>query len=213
MANLNDVGHEYQLSHLEESDLAKTPMAQFDIWMKEALAANIPDATAFVLSTVDQDSQVSSRVVLLKYYDDNGLVFFTNYNSPKAKAIEAHPGASALFWWPQFERQVRVQGTAHKIAAKYSDEYFAKRDKNSNIAAVLSRQSEELEDKQAFIEQYKASQIQHEHSDNIPRPEYWGGLCLSIETMEFWQGGSHRIHDRLKYSKQGDGWKINRLYP
>lgn len=213
MTNLNDLGMDFQLSHLEQSDLEQSPVAQFDKWMQEAIQSDVADANAMVLSTVDDESLVSSRVVLLKFYDDNGLVFFTNYNSPKAKAIATHPQAAGLFWWPQFERQVRVQGHVSKISEKYSDEYFQVRSKDSNIAATISKQSEVLTNKQAFYDAYEQLKQEVESQENIQRPNYWGGFCLSIDSIEFWQGGNHRMHDRFKYVKSDSGWQINRLYP
>lgn len=213
MTNLNDLGEDYQLSHLEEGDINPNPVKQFEIWINEAISANVKDPNAMALATADAQGVVSNRMMLLKYFDDNGFVFFSNYESPKSQALSSHPQAALLFWWPKLERQVRIQGTVAKLDKKHSDLYFEKREKESNIASTLSKQSQILHDKQVFIDHFQQEKENLKNQNQIPRPDHWGGFILTPSNIEFWQGGPHRIHDRIAFEKDGASWQMNRLYP
>ena len=212
MANLNDIRRDFGLSHLEESDLARDPIQQFELWIQEAIQSNVKDPNGMALATADAKGRVSVRMMLLKYFDQNGFVFFTNYESLKGRMVAENPHASLLFWWPDFERQVRVEGLIEKLDQKHSDEYFNERLFESNIAALLSKQSRVLSDKQAFIDEVEQARKEF-HSKPILRPDYWGGYILKPHYFEFWQGGTQRLHDRLVYQMKNDRWSITRLYP
>lgn len=213
MTNLNDLGKEYALSHLEETDLASNPVEQFRKWITEAIQAKVKEPNAMALATVDADGQPHCRMMLLKYFDDRGFVFFSNYQSTKGHDLEHAPKAAMVFWWPHFERQVRIEGSISRLDDKHSDEYFAQRDPESNIAASLSKQSQVMTDKQDFVDKFEEMRSNIDKSPSLSRPPHWGGYVLSPERVEFWQGGPHRLHDRLSYEKNGDEWSISRLYP
>ncbi|HET9843963.1 MAG TPA: pyridoxamine 5'-phosphate oxidase [Gammaproteobacteria bacterium] len=212
MTNLNDLGRQYELSHLEEHDLKPQPLEQFQLWIQDAIEGKVKDPNAMVLSTVNAQGLVSSRLMLLKYFDKNGLVFFTNYHSPKAQALQEHPQATLLFWWSEFERQVRIDGLVEKLDSEHSDAYFQKRERESNIAAMLSKQSTPLNDKKSFIDLFEKERNKSS-DDALIRPPFWGGYLLKPVYYEFWQGGPHRLHDRLVYRKIKEDWEITRLYP
>ncbi len=213
MTDLNNMGSQYTLSHLEETDLNSNPIEQFDEWMKEAIKSQAPEPTGMTLATSDKHGVVRTRTVLLKFYDDNGFVFFSNYESAKGQAIADNPNVSLNFWWPSFERQVIIQGQARKLDAKHSDEYFAKRPKESNIAAIVSKQSHPLGHKQSLIDDYDKMIDESKTLSQVKRPPNWGGYVVTPVEIEFWQGGAHRLHDRLRFYKTVSGWDINRLYP
>lgn len=217
MVDLTQLEKEYTLSHLEKSDIAANPFEQFNIWLEEAITADVIEANAMSLATVDKMGYVSVRMVLCKSIDENGLVFFTNYNSPKSQALLAHPQAAVQFWWPTLERQVRIEGITEKLNSIDSDAYFSQRDHESQLVSVISKQSQIMANKQDFINEYEA--LKNKQSPNLPpltRPDYWGGFVLKPTKFEFWQGGLHRLSDRLCYQKldlQKDVWEIVRLYP
>lgn len=218
MIDLRQVTKQYTLSHLEESDLHPNPFKQLETWLEEAIAANIIEANAMSLATVDKKGHVSVRMVQCKYIDEEGLVFCTSYKSPKGQSLIDHPQAAIQFWWPLLERQVRIEGITEKIEAMESDKYFASRDEASQITSILSKQSEIMPDKQLFIDDYERLKNQQEASNALPlaRPAHWGGFILKPTVFEFWQGGLHRLSDRLCYQpafNTASGWKIVRLYP
>ena len=198
---------------LDERSVDPDPIKQFNLWFKSAVAAGLPLPEAMSLATVKNDGQPSSRMVLLKRVDKVGFVFFTNYRSAKAEELEANPHAALTFFWPQLEKQVRVQGIVTKTSAAESREYFETRPRESQIGAWASPQSqvisgrEELEKRQAELEKSYSGQA-------IPWPEHWGGYRLEPDTIEFWKGRIGRLHDRLLYERQSDGtWTIKRLAP
>jgi len=218
MIDLKQMTKQYTLAHLEESDLAPNPFTQLTVWLEEAIAANILEANAMSLATVNKQGHVSVRMVQCKYIDEAGLVFCTSYNSPKGQALLEHPQAAIQFWWPALERQVRIEGVTEKIEPMESDKYFASRDEASQITSILSKQSEVMPDKQAFLDEYERLKNQQEASNGLPlaRPAHWGGFVLKPRSFEFWQGGLHRLSDRLCYEpafNTTSGWKIVRLYP
>lgn len=205
MTNTSDI--------LDENLVNPNPIKQFEEWFQAAIDAKLPLPEAMSLATVSREGKPSARMVLLKHVDQSGFVFFTNYRSSKAKELETNANAALVFFWPQLERQVRVEGTVTKTSAEESQEYFASRPRGSQIGAWASPQSQviatraELEQRQAELEElYRGREVEW--------PEHWGGFCLRPDRIEFWKGRSDRLHDRLLYERQPDeSWSIKRLAP
>lgn len=200
----------YLLNELVEENVSENPFKQFEKWFNEALEAQILEPNAMHLATIS-NGKPHGRIVLLKGFDENGFVFYTNYESNKGKQIAEVPFASLTFFWGDLERQVRIEGEIVKTSAEESDEYFQVRPRGSQIGAWVSRQSSviskaELENRQQELEKYYADKT-------IPRPPYWGGYRLIPEKVEFWQGRPSRLHDRILFTKNGNTWKIERLSP
>lgn len=209
---LADIRIDYTLKSLDEKDVNASPIDQFKIWVNEAHESKVNEWNAMNLSTVRSDGRPNSRIVLLKDVD-NGLVFFTNYNSAKGQELENNPFASITFFWPVLERQVRFLGKVFKISPEESDNYFYSRPFASQIGALASPQSEVIPDR-AFLEKKEAELLKKINEETIKRPEHWGGYRLMPDEVEFWQGRSSRLHDRIHYLKSGDdSWKIERLAP
>lgn len=200
----------------ELTSVADNPWLQFANWLHEAEQA-LPDCffNAMTLATVSADHKPSARMVLLKEYSEDGLVFYTNYQSHKGEDIAANPQVALLFWWEALDRQIRIEGTAEKISVEKSTEYFHSRSKHSQIAACISNQSQPIVDKQVLLDTYQAMCRQYDPSSAvIPKPAHWGGYLVKPESFEFWQGGEHRLHDRFLYQRQTMGeWQITRLSP
>ena len=211
MKNLEDLRTNYDLDRLEFKNLNKNPMIQFKIWFEELNKKN--DFNAFILSTFSKLNGVHSRVVLLKDFDKNGFVFYTNYNSLKAKQIDENNDVSMCFFWSDFQRQVRVNGNAFKTSSDISDLYFSKRPRESQLGAWASHQSQVIFDKKALRNKYNFYYEKFKKLSKIPRPEFWGGFLVKPTIIEFWQGGLDRMHDRFVYKKNGDFWNIDRLSP
>mgnify|MGYP001806293388 FL=1 len=209
---LADIRIDYTLKSLDEKDVNVSPIDQFKIWVEEAHQSKVHEWNAMNLSTVRADGRPNSRIVLLKDVD-TGLVFFTNYNSAKGKELENNPFAAITFFWPVLERQVRFMGKVSKITSEESDEYFFSRPFASQIGAWASPQSEVIPDR-TFLEEKEAKLLSEINEKTIVRPEHWGGYRLVPEEVEFWQGRSSRLHDRIHYQKEGEAsWKIERLAP
>lgn len=211
--DLDQIRREYLLGGLDENDLHQDPIQQFERWLDQAVASQIPDPTAMVLATVSADGQPDQRIVLLKHLDARGFVFYTNYNSKKARDITANAKVSLHFPWHVMERQVRVSGTAVKVSSAESLKYFVSRPFGSQIAAWSSPQSSPISTR-AVLEQQFAS-IKAKYADGrVPLPDFWGGLRVIPERMELWQGGANRLHDRFEYRllESGD-WQVSRLAP
>jgi pyridoxamine 5'-phosphate oxidase len=204
---------EYTAAGLTHDMLDACPLRQFEHWSKQAAAAGLDDPTAMVLSTLDEQGAPWQRIVLLKGLSQRGFFFYTNYSSDKAQAIAREPRVSLHFPWNTLERQVIVAGTAEKIGAAESADYFATRPRESQIAAWASRQSKRI-DNRAVLEQ-QAQRVREEFGDGeIPMPEFWGGFVVLPHRVEFWQGGAHRLHDRFVYNRGGQGeWTIEQLQP
>ncbi|PLY12095.1 MAG: pyridoxamine 5'-phosphate oxidase [Sedimenticola sp.] len=198
---------------LTRNDLNQDPFEQFSLWLNQAMDADLPDATAMSLATSTSSGAPSLRTVLLKYYDQDGFVFYTNYGSRKAREIGSNPQVALLFFWREFERQIIVQGTAEKISTSDSLKYFLKRPRDSQIGAWVSQQSNVITSRK-LLEQ-KFEEIKHKFANHeIPLPSFWGGYRVSPHSIEFWQGRENRLHDRFCYLKSDEnGWKIDRLAP
>ncbi len=209
---INQLRHDFSKMSLDESMVDADPIKQFNAWFHAAVDGKVNEPNAMVLSTVDEENRPSSRVLLMRNYDDAGFVFYTNYNSRKAKNIEQNNNASLLFFWPELERQVRIEGKLVKQTAADSDRYFNSRPRESQLGAWTSPQSEILADRKA-LETELAIIVKKFEGKEIPRPEWWGGYLLKPDTIEFWQGRPSRLHDRICYMKEEGGWKIVRLAP
>ena len=203
---------DYTIGELLESSASPEPWELFSSWFEIARNAKILEPTAMILSTVTQDGQPTSRVVLLKDFDQSGLVFFTNYLSQKGEQLAHNPRASILFWWESLQRQIRIEGEVVKIGEEESDTYFQSRPYGSRLGAWVSEQSQPIVDRTVL----EKRQIEFEKKfaeGNVPRPDNWGGYRLRPNKFEFWQGRSNRLHDRLLYQMQQDTWTRARLAP
>ena len=211
MTNIADLRKDYKLASLNEADVASSPLAQFDKWFKEALNAELPEPTAMTLATCDAQSRPSARMVLIKDFDERGFVFFTNYESHKGQDLTANNRAALLFFWPELERQIRIQGRVEKVSAADSEEYYRSRPLASRISAWASPQSQVLPSRTAL--EARVAAFEAEHGENPPRPAHWGGYRVVPQVMEFWQGRRDRLHDRIQYRLNNAVWKIERLAP
>lgn len=208
---LKDLRREYQNAKLDLS-LNKNPIAQCQQWIEEAIKAQMPDATAMVLSTANKKAQPSARVVLLKGIENNQLIFFSHYESHKGHDITENPQVAINFFWPLLERQIIIQGTASPISAENSDAYFKQRPRASQIATYASHQSQAIDSREFLLK--KQDEIAAQFKDKpIPRPSNWGGYAISPHYIEFWQGRESRLHDRIAYFKDHDSWTTKRLSP
>lgn len=212
-SSIADIRKDYALSSLSEEDVAAEPLSQFSRWWKEAEASAIDEVNAMTLSTIGTEGWPEARTVLLKGFDENGFVFFTNYNSAKSQQLDKSPHCSLLFFWKELERQVRINGIAEKISAAESIEYFNSRPEGSKIGAWASPQSMVVAGKAWLKETFDYYKERFSHGE-IPKPPHWGGYRIKALRVEFWQGRPSRMHDRICYSKQENGsWKIERLAP
>ncbi len=210
--DLADFRREYSERGLHRVDLDTNPVKQFEIWFKQAIELEVHEPNAMTLATVDAGGMPYQRTVLLKYFDGEGFVFFTNYSSRKAKQIGINPKVSLLFPWLTLERQVIIQGRAEKISTAESLKYFASRPRESQLGAWVSNQSEVVSSRKLLMQ--KLAEIKEKFREGeIPLPSFWGGYRVVPENIEFWQGGPARLHDRFLYSRDGDEWVIERLSP
>lgn len=203
---------EYAKHDLDEKNIAKDPIVQFEKWFKSAVDERLTDANAMTLSTVGENGRPSSRIVLLKDFNTDGFVFFTNYESLKGKEIAVNPFVSLNFYWSAFERQVRIDGKAERISQKDSEEYFHSRPFDSQIGALASHQSEEIPDRE-YLERIFNELKEKYRNSVVPKPESWGGYRVLPDRFEFWQGRTSRLHDRIVYIREGAKWKIKRIAP
>jgi pyridoxamine 5'-phosphate oxidase len=210
--NIADIRREYSLRSLTENDIAPDAIEQFTRWWDDAVKSEIFEVNAMTLATSTKNGTPSARIVLLKGYDERGFIFFTNYESQKGKDLAENPNAALVFFWKEIERQIRIEGVVEKTTAQESDEYFSSRPAGSRIGAWASPQSSIIENRQ--ILELNTERYAEEFKNSIPRPPHWGGYRVMPLRLEFWQGRSNRLHDRIQYTKTADGsWKAERLAP
>lgn len=202
----------YKLQSLLESDVDLNPFKQFEKWWQQAIESKIEEPNAMILATSTADGKPSSRTVLLKDFTNEGFVFFSNYGSRKAFQIEQNPYVALLFFWKEMERQVRIEGCIQKVSVEESDLYFASRPRESKIGAWSSPQSTVIENRE-YLQQNVAKYNEQFDTENIPRPDFWGGYIVIPTMIEYWQGRPGRLHDRLQYTSTENEWIIKRLAP
>lgn len=210
--DLADLRREYSHAELTEESVAADPFVQFSNWFEEYMNSGPVEPSAFTLSTVAANGSPSSRVVLLKGFDPNGFVFFTNYASKKSRDLIENPQVAMNFYWPELERQVQIRGRAKKTSRDESESYFGRRPQESQLGAWASRQSEELSRRGELEERLEEVRSRFAEKD-VPCPPFWGGFRVTPESFEFWQGRLSRLHDRICYERSNNGWRIFRLYP
>lgn len=212
---LQQIAHlhrEYTKGGLHRHDLPADPLTLFERWLSQACEAKLADPTAMVVATVDEHGQPYQRIVLLKHYNEKGMVFYTNLGSRKAHQIENNPRVSLLFPWHTLERQVMVIGKAERLSTLEVMKYFHSRPCDSQIGAWVSKQSSRISAR-GILESKFLELKQKFQQGEVPLPSFWGGFRVSLEQIEFWQGGEHRLHDRFLYQRENDAWKIDRLAP
>lgn len=211
--NIAKIRKEYKKLELLETNLNPNPIKQFEIWLDEAIKYGVEEPTAMTLATISTKGYPSARIVLLKKFDNNGFIFFTNYESRKGNHLKKNPNAALVFYWQELERQVRIEGFVEKVSKKESDEYFASRPRESQISACISEQSMTIPDR-GYLDMLYQMFVKKQGNITIKRPENWGGYRVIPKRIEFWQGRENRLHDRIKYcSNDNKTWKIKRIAP
>ena len=209
---ISDLRREYTLHGLSEADVHADPIEQFRVWFDQALVAGVPEANAMTLATTKPDGRPSARIVLLKHFDATGFLFFTNYRSRKGRELANNPAAALLFFWPQLERQVRIDGAVTVTTTEESDAYFRSRPLESRLGACASPQSQVVASRDE-LERLLAEVRGRCTGEEVPRPPHWGGYRLTPYQFEFWQGRPGRLHDRLEYFRADGAWRLRRLAP
>lgn len=208
-----NLGREFSLLELREANLDPNPLNQFEKWFNDALKAIPLHPNALTLATATKDGKPSARMMLLKGFDENGFIFYTNSESKKGENLAENPLAAIVFWWAELERQVRIEGHIDKVSNEEADSYFKSRPRGSQIGAWASRQSQVISSRDVLESRFQELEVQYQNRD-IPRPPHWTGYRLRPESIEFWQGRPNRLHDRLRYRLRDDGsWIIERLAP
>jgi pyridoxamine 5'-phosphate oxidase len=209
---INTLRHDFSKQTLDESDVNKSPFLQFEKWFKEAVDAHVNEPNAMTVATASTSGMPAARILLLRNFNENGFVFYSNYVSRKGEEIAANPQCALLFFWPELERQVRIEGVLEKQTAEESDIYFNTRPRTSKLGAWTSPQSKVVANRKALDDAYEEMSKQNP-TDNVPRPPHWGGYVLKPSSIEFWQGRPSRMHDRILYTLADSNWKIERLAP
>ncbi|MCU0358806.1 MAG: pyridoxamine 5'-phosphate oxidase [Cyclobacteriaceae bacterium] len=213
MSSIAHIRTEYSRATLDISEVHQNPIEQFALWFNEALAAQVPEPTAMHLCTVNESGRPSGRMVLLKGVENSRFVFYTNYQSRKGRDLDENPACALTFFWPELERQVRIEGLAKRVSVEQSDAYFQSRPRSSQVGAWSSPQSTIIENRFILEERMQAIEKRFEAQDPLPRPHQWGGYEVDPTLMEFWQGRPNRLHDRILYLKMDNQWTISRLAP
>lgn len=210
---ISDLRRSYTLRNLVEAEVPSDPIQQFQTWLNEAIAANVTEPNAMTLATATTDGTPSARIVLLKGVDEQGFVFYTNYQSRKGQELTQNPKAALVFWWGDLERQVRVEGSIDLVSPEEADDYFHSRPVGSQLGAWASEQSQVIPNREVLEQRLQDLDAQYQNQQ-IPRPAHWGGYRLAPYRIEFWQGRPNRLHDRLVYQRHRDGqWSMTRLAP
>ena len=212
MVSLEEMRKQYDIAELNQNDLLESPTDMFRNWFEKIEDLEHIEPNAAILSTSTKKGKASSRAVLVKEFDERGFVFYTNYKSKKAQEIEVNPYGSLIFYWQDFERQVRIQGKIRKVSRSKSEKYFHSRPRLSQISVLASHQSKTLENREELDNKVKKLEKMYDGKE-IPLPDYWGGYILEHRNVEFWQGRRDRLHDRFVYTKHGRIWQIERLAP
>ncbi|ARK12411.1 pyridoxamine 5'-phosphate oxidase [Fibrivirga algicola] len=207
-----DLRKDYTLNGLDKTDVLPDPIAQFQQWFDAALAAGVHEPNAMHLATINAQGRPEGRIVLVKGIDATGFSFYTNYNSQKAASLAVHPVASLTFFWPELERQVRIEGQVEKVSEAESDTYFNSRPRGSQLGAWVSQQSEVISGRDVLTAQQETFEAQFAGKP-IPRPPHWGGFRVIPDSIEFWQGRPSRLHDRIRYRLEAGTWQIERVSP
>ena len=210
--SIADIRREYARARLDEAHVSPDPVAEFDRWFSQAQEAKVLEPNAMALATATRDGTPSVRMVLLKGFDERGFVFFTDYRSRKGAELEGNPRAALAFYWGELERQVRITGTVELTSAQESEEYFRTRPRGSRLGAWVSHQSRVIPSRD-LLESRLREVEERFPTDDVPLPPHWGGYRLRPEEVEFWQGREDRLHDRIRYLRDGSGWKVERLSP
>lgn len=213
MKSIADIRKDYSKSSLDIKSVDQSPITQFTRWFDEALKSQVPEPNAFTLSTVSEDGRPSGRILLLKGVENGKFVFYTNYQSAKGKELESNPACALTFFWPELERQVRVEGIASKADVTMSEKYFQSRPRESQIGAWASPQSAVISDRKILDERVNELQKKFDGIEKLPKPNQWGGYEVEPNEIEFWQGRPNRLHDRLVFYKVDEKWQVHRLAP
>ena len=209
---INTLRHDFSKQTLNEKDVDASPIIQFEKWFKEAVDTHVNEPNAMTVSTATKDGKPSARILLLRNFNENGFVFYTNYTSRKGVEIGHNPYCALLFFWSELERQVRIEGILQKQSAEESDVYFNTRPRGSKLGAWTSEQSKVIESREVLETEYQKLS-ENFPGESIPRPANWGGFILKPVSIEFWQGRPNRLHDRIIYTQENNNWKIERLAP
>ncbi|GAB3560614.1 pyridoxamine 5'-phosphate oxidase [Spirosoma fluminis] len=211
-STISDLRKEYTLNGLDAADVSPHPIAQFRQWFDAALQAGVPEPNAMYVSTVGVNGRPDGRIVLLKGVSEAGFVFYTNYESRKGRELTDYPFATLTFFYPELERQIRIEGTVEKVSPAESDHYFNSRPRGSQIGAWVSHQSRVIDSREVL--EKRQQELEAQFADQpVPRPPYWGGFRVVPDAVEFWQGRPSRLHDRIRYRQDGENWIIERLSP
>jgi len=211
-ADLADLRREYRNRPLHRADLDPNPIVQFDRWFKQATETEAMDANAMSIATVNDIGQPSLRTVLLKYYGEDGFVFYTNLHSRKAGEIKNNPQVALLFYWHELHRQIKIIGTAHRNSIAADAKYFMRRPRESQLGAWVSQQSSLISARSVLENKFAEMKERFAHGE-VPLPDFWGGYRVEARSIEFWQGRENRLHDRFRFERDGKGWEVSRLAP
>jgi pyridoxamine 5'-phosphate oxidase len=210
--SIGDLRRDYARARLDESSVSADPIVEFARWFEEAVKAELHEPNAMTLATATADGTPSARIVLLKGFDERGFVFFTDYRSRKGTELAENPRAALVFHWPELERQVRITGSTTQTDRPEAEAYFRSRPRGSRLGAWISHQSQVIAGRQQLDERVPELERRYP-GDDVPLPPYWGGFRLRPDSIEFWQGRASRLHDRIRYVRSDDRWRIERLSP